>query len=344
MSLQSDVPTRRARPAPPGALPTLQGASVVVLGASSGLGRAAALAFAQAGANLTLAARGSEGLEAAAAACRALGVAVVAQAVDATDAAAVRALAEVAQAEHGRIDVWVNNLGLGAVGAFDETPIEAHDQIIRANLLGHMHGAHAVLPIFKAQGAGVLIHVNSAGGWTPAPYAAAYSASKFGLRAYAEALRGELAEHRGIHVCDVYPTFLDTPGLSHGANYAGRRLRPAPPVMAPERVAAVLTSLALRPRKSVILGLPAHAARLGYALAPGMTVSLMGRFMRSYFKLAEPAGRTDGALFSPSAAPGSVTGGLKRPNMRAAAAAAGAGLAVFAGLSLLQGAVRRARR
>jgi short-subunit dehydrogenase len=75
----------------------------------------------------------------------------------------------------GRIDVWINNAAVGAVGVFTETPVEAHDQVIRTNLLGPLHGAHAVLPHFLCRRAGVLINTVSFGGWVPAPFAAAYS-------------------------------------------------------------------------------------------------------------------------------------------------------------------------
>src|SRR5690606_22888395 len=112
---------------------------------------------------------------------------------DVGDATSVKALAEKALA-FGRIDFWISNAGVGAVGRFEETPIEAHEQIIRTNLLGHINDAHAVLPIFLRQQCGVFINMISLGGFAAAPFATAYSASKFGLRGFSEALRGELAD------------------------------------------------------------------------------------------------------------------------------------------------------
>ncbi len=123
---------------------------------------------------------------------------------------------------HGRIDVWINNAGIGAVGAFDETPLEAHEQVVQTDLLGYLRGAHAVLPYFKQQSAGVLINTLSVGSWVAQPYAVAYSASKFGLRGLTQALRGELVQWPGIHVCDIYPGVVDTPGFRDGGNYTGR--------------------------------------------------------------------------------------------------------------------------
>ena len=122
----------------------LRNATVVIAGASSGIGRAAALAFARAGSNLAVIARRKDALEEVAAECRALGVRAIALPIDIGDAAAVREAAREAARINGRIDVWVNNAGVGAVGWFAETPIEAHDQVIRTNLLGYMHGAEGM--------------------------------------------------------------------------------------------------------------------------------------------------------------------------------------------------------
>ena len=125
----------------------LQGATVVLTGASSGIGRGAAYAFAKKGANLVLAARRQEVLSEVAEECKQIGTRAIAVPTDVTDVQAVRALAQVAADEFGgRIGVWVNNAGVGVVGEFGETPIELHDQVVRTNLLGYMHGAHAALP------------------------------------------------------------------------------------------------------------------------------------------------------------------------------------------------------
>ncbi|MEP6589465.1 MAG: SDR family NAD(P)-dependent oxidoreductase, partial [Polaromonas sp.] len=124
-------------------------AVVVLTGASSGIGRATALAFAREGAHLVLAARGLEALDKVAAECEMLGAQALAVPADVTDADSMRGLASAAIERFGPIDVWINNVGIGAVGAFDATPIEAHQRVIEANLIGHMNGAHAVLPHFR---------------------------------------------------------------------------------------------------------------------------------------------------------------------------------------------------
>jgi len=297
----------------------LQGTVVVITGAASGIGQATAEAFAKRGVRLVLAARGKPALDAVAETCRTLGAETLVVPTDITDAAAVKALADRALEFAGRIDVWVSNVGIGAVGAFHETPIEAHEQVLRANLIGHFNDAHAVLPIFMRQARGTFVNVISVGGFAAIPYAASYTASKFGLKGFSEALRGELTGHPDIHICDVYPTFVDTPGLSNGANYVGRALSAPPPVIDARRVANAIVSAAERPRPTVLIGEGASLIRLGGTLFPHLSARFMGGFMRSYFKRAEHVEKSSGNLFSPPTAIQGIDGGLRSPKQRALA-------------------------
>ena len=284
---------------------------VVITGASSGIGRATALAFAAQGAQLVLAARNKTALDAVAQDCAHEGARSFVLPTDVTDADAVQALADAALRHFGRIDVWINNVGVGAVGRFEDTPMASHRRVVEANLLGHMNGAHAVLPHFRAQERGVLINMVSAGGWVATPYAGAYAASKFGLRGWSESLRAELADLPGVHVCEVYPTFVDTPGVSHGANYTGKRLRPPPPLSDPRRVAAVLVRLARHPRPVVTIGAPALPGRLAHAIAPNLLARLLKWFFDAGLARAEPAVATDGNLFTPSRG-AAIDGGFRK--------------------------------
>ncbi|MDB5847071.1 MAG: short-chain dehydrogenase/reductase [Rhodoferax sp.] len=291
---------------------------VVITGASSGIGRATALAFAADGAQLVLAARNREALDAVAQDCAHEGARTFVLPTDVTDADAVQALADAALRHFGRIDVWINNVGVGAVGRFEDTPMASHRRVVEANLLGHMNGALAVLPHFRQQEHGVLINMISAGGWVAAPYAGAYTASKFGLRGWSESLRAELVDVPGVHVCEVYPAFVDTPGLSHGANYSGRQLRPPPPLSDPRRVAAALVHLARHPQAVLAIGAPALPGRLAHAVAPNLLARGMKRLFDRALARAEPAAATDGNLFTPSRSP-AIDGGFRhRPLLKPA--------------------------
>ncbi|WP_033050973.1 SDR family oxidoreductase, partial [Pseudomonas sp. Ant30-3] len=222
---KSDVTHR-----PPSRVRRLEGKLVVITGASSGIGRAAAHAFADEGARLVLAARDTTALAEVVEECAERGADALAVRTDVTSSENMRALAEqAADYGDGRIDIWINNAGVGAVGNFEDTPLEAHEQVLQTDLLGYLRGAYVAWPYFKAQQRGILINTLSIGSWVAQPYAAAYSASKYGLRGLSEALRGELTGFADIHVCDIYPAVMDTPGFRDGGNFTGHALKPPPP-------------------------------------------------------------------------------------------------------------------
>lgn len=286
---------------------------VVITGASSGIGQATALLFAGEGAQLALAARGAAALDAVAVQCHQAGAIALAIPTDVTDAQAVKALADRALTELGGIDLWFSNVGVGAIGLFHEVPIEAQARIVAANLVGHMNDAHAVLPIFLAQGFGTFVNMISLGGFAAMPYASAYSASKFGLRGFSEALRAELAEHRNIHVCDIYPAFVDTPALSHAANYVGKKVTAPPPLLDPRSVAEAVVRLAEHPRETTTLGVSSVGVRIGHFLSPALSARAMRAGLERYFETAEEVPRTDGNLFAPPTDPGGIDGGMRSP-------------------------------
>lgn len=285
--------------------------SVVITGASSGIGRATALEFARRGAKLTLVSRRGGELERLAKECLRLGAGgAQAETADVGDAAALRRAANSAIRRFGRVDVWVNNAGVGAVGEFTTTPLAAHHQVIRTNLMGYLNGAYAVLPHFQQRKRGVLINVISFGSYVATPFAASYAASKYGLRGLSESLRAELVGYRDVHVCDVHPGFIDTPGIQNAANYTGRALQPSPPGR-PEEIADAIVRLAVRPRDVVQVGAIAKLAPLGYALAPKLGRWLTTRAMQAGLSRTPPASKQAGGLFKPVSGPGKTSAGLR---------------------------------
>jgi short-subunit dehydrogenase len=314
---------------------------VVITGASSGIGAATAVAFAKRGATLVIAARGQSGLDDVAARCRAAGGQAHVRTVDVTDAAAVAQLAAEARELLGAIDLWFSNVGIGVVGKYEDVPIADHARVIAANLVGHMNDAHAVLPIFLAQDHGIFVNMISVGGFFATPYAAAYAASKFGLRGFSEALRGELSKHPRIHVCDVYPTFVDTPGIDHAANYTGAKLSLPPGSLAPETVAKAVVQLAKHPRNTVAVGAPAIVLKLNQFFAPNLGAAMMNGFMDVWSQKAEHGDDNIGALYQSPATPSGIEGGRRHPDRRRKAAVAAGGAA---GLAVLGAYLWRGRK
>ncbi|MGU3374692.1 SDR family NAD(P)-dependent oxidoreductase [Chryseobacterium sp. M5A1_1a] len=123
--------------------------TVVITGSSSGVGRAAAEAFALEGCNIVIVARGQKDIDEVVELCKGLGVGVLGISADKSVAADIERVAEETLSRFGRIDIWVNNAGVMASGEFEEIPMEIHEQVIKTNLFGYMHGAYNAIKIFK---------------------------------------------------------------------------------------------------------------------------------------------------------------------------------------------------
>ncbi|MBE7175326.1 MAG: SDR family oxidoreductase [Mucilaginibacter polytrichastri] len=260
---------------------------IVITGASSGAGRAIAEELARHGATLVLAARNKDNLDTVQVECEALGSTAMCISTDVKSYDEVCALADQAIERFGKIDVWVNNAGVLAAGEFDHTPMDVHQGVIQTNLMGYIHGAHVILPHFKKQNSGILINNISIGGFLPVPFGTAYSSSKFGLRGFSEALQAELSAWENIHICDLFPAFLDTPGIRHAANYTGKVLKPAPPVYDPRRVAETVYQRILHPRKVTHIGSASYGLQGMHALLPKFMTMATAWVMKGYFRTAK---------------------------------------------------------
>lgn len=291
---------------------------VVITGASSGIGRGAALAFAGRGDAVVLAARGRSHLEEVAGECRALGARAVVVPTDVSDEQAVQELATRAVAELGRIDAWVNAAAVWSYGRFEDTPGPVFRQIVDTNLFGQVHAARAVLPRFRSQGHGVLVNVVSLYGRVTTPYVSPYVTSKWGLLGFTEVLRHELRT-KDVHVCAVLPGAVDTPIYRHAANYLGHEIRPLPPVLPPDRVVSALLRAVDRPKRQIVVGRMQHVGAWAHQLTPGLYERLAGPVTRAGAVRRAPAQAGEGNVFAPDPAVEGASDGWRRHDHRRAA-------------------------
>jgi len=156
----------------------------------------------------------------------------------------------------------VNNAGAGALGPFDEVPLDDHIQVIKTDLLGTLYGSYFAIRQFKDQKEGILINIASVLGIVPTPHYASYAAAKHGVVGLSATLRQELKQENfeKIRVCTVLPTSTDTPFFEHAANYTGHQSSPIPPVYEPEDVVETIVRMATDPEDSVAVGAAAKAA------------------------------------------------------------------------------------
>jgi NAD(P)-dependent dehydrogenase (short-subunit alcohol dehydrogenase family) len=290
----------------------LAGRVVVVTGASSGIGRATALACSRQGARVVAVARKGAALESLAATCSGWGGELHGIARDVTDDGAMEAVAAGALEAFGRIDAWINNAGVYSVGGFEQTPAEAFERVLAVNLHAAVRGSRAALAQFREQGGGVLINVSSMVGGLPGPTVSAYATSKWGLRGFSLALHAELRDEPGIDVCIVRPSSIDTPIFRQTANYSGRRVKALTPTYAPEEAARAIASLIAKPRRELVVGRAGKALVTARHLAPGLVDRIFAkRAVDDQFDGDAPAAATDGNLFAPEERWDTVTGGWR---------------------------------
>jgi NAD(P)-dependent dehydrogenase (short-subunit alcohol dehydrogenase family) len=285
---------------------------VVVTGASSGIGRATALAFADEGAAVVALARREGAVDDVAAACRERGAEALGLAVDVTDDEAVAAAAGEVVGRLGRLDVWVNNAAVNLFAPVEEAPPDAWRRVVETNLFGAYHGVRAALPWMREQGDGVIVNVSSVLGKAGSPYQSAYVASKHAVRALSDCLRQELEDLPDVDVCTVLPGPIDTPLFRHAANYSGRQVKPIKPVIDADRVAAAVVTCARRPRREVVVGASSRQL-LGLArLAPGLLERAVARQVDKDHFMDRPASPSRGNLHAPMAGTDTVSGGWSR--------------------------------
>jgi NAD(P)-dependent dehydrogenase (short-subunit alcohol dehydrogenase family) len=323
--------------------------TVVVTGASGGVGRATACAFAALGDRVALLARGRTGLEAAAADVRRAGGAALVLPVDVADAEAVEGAANRVEEEFGPIDVWVNNAFAGVFAPFTEIGADEFARVTEVTYLGYVHGTRAALHRMLPRDRGAIVQVGSALAYRGIPLQSAYCGAKHAIQGWNESLRCELL-HSGTRVRTtmVQLPALNTPQFDWVLDRLPRRAQPVPPIYQPEVAARAIVHAARHPRRREYwVGASTAATLVANAVAPGLLDRYLGRTGYDAQQTDEPAGAAGTAeanLWEPADGPsGHDHGAHGRFDAQAGSRSAQAGLSrhhtALAGAAALTGAV-----
>lgn len=228
---------------------------VAVIGASSGIGRLTALKFANKGAKVVVSARSQAGLETLVKEIQLQGGEAIAVVADVMHFEQVKAIAQRAVAEYGRLDTWVHAAATGIIAPFEKITPEEFEQVIDVNLMGQVYGAMAALPHLKREGRGALIHISSMEGRRALPLQSPYSAAKHGVEGFLESLRVEL-QHEGIpiSVTSIKPAVINTPYYNKVQTKIGVKPTGIPPYYEPSLVADAILYVAEHPTRDYIVG------------------------------------------------------------------------------------------
>ena len=271
---------------------------VLVTGASSGIGRATAVEAAGRGASLVLVARGRGPLEEAAAEARAAGAAeVVVSPADVTDDDAIQAAVRATVERFGRLDAVVHAAQTMAYGRIEDVPREVFEAVVDTAVQGTANVARTVPPVFRRQGGGHLVVVNSLLGSITAPLMGSYVTAKWAQLGLVRVLQQETRDVPGISISAVQPGGVDTPIYFQGASWMGSTGRPPPPVYSPQRVARIVLSTFDRPRRLVQAGLFNPLIATGFRLLPGVYDFLVGPLLERLAVAGDDVPPTDGNVF-----------------------------------------------
>jgi len=278
--------------------------TVVITGASAGVGRATAREFARHGASVGLIARGEDGLEGARRDVEELGGKALVLPVDVADAAQVEAAAERVERELGPIDIWVNNAMTSVFAPIKEMTPEEFHRVTEVTYLGCVYGSLAALKRMLPRDHGTIVHVGSALAYRSIPLQAAYCASKHAVLGFFASLRTELL-HDGSHVYTtmVQMPALNTPQFGWVRSKLPRKAQPVPPIFQPEVAARAIYFAAHHPRRrEYFVGGSTVKAIFGNKLAPSFADHLLARngYESQQYDGSEDPNRPDN-LFHPVA-------------------------------------------
>lgn len=257
---------------------TRTASTVVVTGASAGVGRAIAVAFGRLGWQVALLARGEAGLAGAWREIEAAGGHALPIVVDVGDADAVFAAAERIERELGPIDLWVNNAMVTVYGASVDITPEEFAQVTRVTYLGQVHGTLAALRHMRPRNCGAIISIGSALAYRSIPFQAPYCAAKAAARGFINSLRSELMnEHSAITLTMVHLPAVNTPQFDWARNKFDRKLAPVRPIVQPEPIADAVVRAAFERPREYWVGTSAVKAIVAQMLVPSVADRLLAR-------------------------------------------------------------------
>jgi short-subunit dehydrogenase len=251
---------------------------VAITGASAGVGRATARAFAREGADIGLIARGRERLDSAKREIEDMGRRAVIAEADVADADQVEEAAERIENELGPIDVWVNNAMATVFAPVVDTTPEEFRRATEVTYLGSVWGTMAALRRMRPRDRGVIVQVGSALAYRGIPLQGAYCGGKHALQGFLESLRSELMhEHSHVHLTMVQLPALNTPQFTWSRAKMPHSPQPVPPIFQPEVAADAIVWAARHPRRELMVGWPTVKAIFGNAIAPGVADRYLAR-------------------------------------------------------------------
>lgn len=243
--------------------------TVVVTGASAGVGRATAIAFARKGCNVALIARGRQGLEGAKRDVEAAGGQALVLPLDVSDVDAVFAAADQVVRHWGHIDVWVNNAMVTIFAPVRDIKPEEFRRVTEVTYLGQVYGTMAALKHMRSRNEGTIVQVGSALSYRAIPLQSAYCGAKFAVRGFTDALRSELKHERSpIRLTMVQLPAVNTPQFDWARSRLPRKLQPVPPIYQPEAIASEIVRAALEAPRELWIGRSTIKAIFGNMLLP----------------------------------------------------------------------------
>ena len=242
---------------------------VVITGASAGVGRAAAIAFARRGAKVGLLARGRAGLEGAVRDVESAGGEALALEVDVADANGVEAAAATFERELGPIDAWVNNAMASVFSPVSEMTAAEYKRVTEVTYLGVVYGTLAALRRMVPRNRGTIVQVGSALAYRGIPLQSAYSAAKHAIQGFCDSLHSELLHDRSqVRLSMVQLPAINTPQFAWVKSRLPRRAQPVPPIFQPEVAADAIVRAAMTGRREVFVGLSTRVAIAGNKAFP----------------------------------------------------------------------------